>query len=100
MAQLDVSRPLMFGYLADVFGNIVPRENTGLGFDGWPILLERADSRFEMNKALQAIVSILKYLENTSPMSLVAATKILADGSRLGKLLFNFQAVAGNHKCT
>ena len=99
-AQLDISQPLMFGYLSDVFGNVVPREQTGLGIDGWPMLLERADSGFERNKALQVVVSILEYLEQNSPVSLVAATKILADGSRLGKLLLNFQAVAGNHQST
>ena len=99
-AQLDISQPLMFGCLSDVFGKVVPREQTGLGIDGWPMLLERADSGFERNKALQVVVSILKYLEQNSPVSLVAATKILADGSRLGKLLLNFQAVAGNHQST
>ena len=99
-AQLHISQPLMFGYLSDVFGSVVPREQTGLGFDGWPILLERADSGLEMNKALQAIVSILEYLEQISPVSLVAATKILADGSRFGKLVLDFQAVTGNYQST
>ena len=99
-AQLNIPQPLMFGHLSDAFGKVVPREQTGLGFDGWPILLERADSGFEMNKALQAVVSVLEYLEQNSPVSLVAATKILADGSRLGKLLSVFQAVAGSHQST
>ena len=99
-AQLNILQPLMFGYLSDVFGKVVPREQTGLGFDGWPTLLERADSGFEMNKALQAVVSMLEYLERNSPVSLVAATKILADGSRNGKLLLDFQAVTSNCQST
>ena len=97
-AQLDVPQLLMFAYLSDIFGIVVPREQTDLGFDGWPMLLERAESGLEMNKALQAVVSVLDYLEQNSPVTLVAATKILADGSRLGKLLSDFQAVAGNHE--
>ena len=94
-AQLNIPQPMMFGYLSDVFGKVVPREQMGLGFDGWPMFLERADSGFETNKALQAVVSILEYLSQNSPVSLVAATKILADGSRNGKL---FQAVTSNHQ--
>ena len=97
-AQLDMSQPLMFGYLSDLFGNVVPREQIGLGFDGWPTLLERADSGLEMHKALQAVVSVLEYMEQNSPMSFVAATKILADGSRHGKLLLDSQVVASSHR--
>lgn len=97
-AQLEMPQLLMFSYLSDIFGIVVPREQTGLGFDGWPMLLERAESGVEMNKALQAVVSVLEYLEHHSPVTLVAATKILADGSRLGKLLLGFQAVTGSHK--
>ena len=97
-AQLDMSQPLMFGYLSDIFDNVVPRGQIGLGFDGWPMLLERADSGLEMYKALQAVVSVLEYLEQYSPVSLVAATKILADGSRHGKLLLDFLVVSSNHQ--
>ena len=67
--------------------NIVPRENPGLGFDNWPKLLKRGDLGFEMDKALQIIVSILQYLEEKLPITLASATKILADGSRYSKFL-------------
>lgn len=72
----------------------MPWEKTGLGFDGWPKLLERADSGFGTGKALRTVVSILEYLEQSSPVSLALATKLLADGSRYGKLLINLLAVA------
>lgn len=94
-AQLDMSQPSMFRSLSDAFGNVVPWEYTGLGSNEWPKLLDRADSGFEKDKALQAVVSILQYLEQNSPVTLVTATEILADGSRKGKLLIDFQAVSG-----
>lgn len=94
-AQLDMSQPSMFRSLSDAFGNVVPWEYTGLGSNEWPKLLDRADSGFEKDKALQAVVSILQYLEQNSPVTLVTATEMLADGSRKGKLLIDFQAVSG-----
>lgn len=94
-AKLDMSQPSMFRSLSDAFGNVVPWKYTGLGSNEWPKLLERADSGFETDKALQAVVSILQYLEQNSTVTLVTATEILADGSRKGKLLTSFQAVSG-----
>ena len=94
-AQLQLTQPPMFRSLSDVFGNVVPPELTGIGVNEWPNLLERADSGVETDKALQAVVSILQYLEESSPVTLVAATKVLADGSRYGKLIMTFQAVTG-----
>lgn len=94
-AKSDMSPLSMFRSLSDAFGNVVPGEYTGLGSNEWPKLLERADSGLETDKALQAVVSILQYLEQSSPVTLVTATEILADGSRKGKLLLNFQAVSG-----
>ena len=94
-AQLNLTQPPMFRSLSDVFGNVVPRGLTGFGDNEWPNLLERADSGFEKDKALQAVVSILQYLEKSSPMTLVAATEVLADGSRYGKPITNFQAATG-----
>lgn len=88
-AQLNLTQPPMFRSLSDVFGNVVPRELTGIGENEWPNLLERADSGVETDKALQAVASILQYLEESSPVTLVAATKVLADGSRYGKLITN-----------
>ena len=88
-----LSQASMFRSLSDVFENVVPQETTGFGFDEWPKLFERAHSGFEMDKALQAVVSILQYMEQSSPVALVAATKVLADGSRYGKLLTDLQTV-------
>ena len=93
MALLDLPQPPMFRLLSDVFGNALPRERTGLDFDGWPELLERADSGVEIGRALRATVSILQYLKEKSPVTLAPATKILADGSRHGKPLANLLAV-------
>ena len=86
MGQPDFSQSSMFRSLSDVFANVVPRECTGSGFEEWPKLLKRADSGHEADNALQAVVSILRYLEQSSPITLVAVTKVLADGSRYGKL--------------
>lgn len=94
-AELDTSQPSMFRSLSDALGNVVPWEYAGLGSHEWPKLLDHADSGFETDKALQAVVSILQYLEQSSPATLVNVTEILADGSRKGKLLINFQAVSG-----
>ena len=88
----------MFRSLSDVFENNVPREYTGLGLDGWPKLLESADSGFETGRALRAVVSILQYVKEKSPVTLVPTTKILADGSRHGKLLVNVSAPARTTK--
>ena len=87
---LELSKPSMFRSLSDIFGNVVPQEYNGLGFDGWPALLERAESDFENGKALRTVVSVLQYLKEKSPVTLISATKFLADGSRQGKLLFEF----------
>ena len=89
MEQVHLSQPTMFQFLYDTFGGVVPQGNAGLGFDEWPKLLERADSGLDTNKALQAVVGILQYLEEASPVSLTQATKILADGSRYGELGMN-----------
>lgn len=80
----------MFLLLSNIFENVVPRETTGLGFDGWPAIFERADAGFEIDKALRAVASILQYLQEKSPATLVPATKVLADGSRYGKLVIAF----------
>ena len=84
MAELELSP--MFPSLSEIFRSVVPGGLTGLGFNGWPKLLERADSGLEIGEALRAVVSVLEYLKRSSPVSLVPATKILADGSRYGKL--------------
>ena len=83
----------MFQSLSAAFGESVPRGDAGLGFDEWPQLLEQADSDLETNKALQAVLCILHYLEEASPVVLTQATKILADGSRYGELSMNFSNV-------
>ena len=88
------STPSMFRSLADVFENAVPQEYTGPGFDGWPKILDDAGSDFENDKALRTVVSILQYLKEESPVTLVPATKILADGSRQGKLFANLLTLA------
>lgn len=81
--ELELSQtPPMFRSLSEVFQSVVPWEKTGLDFDGWPKLLERADSGFGTGKALRTVVSVLEYLEQSSPVSLALATKLLADGSR------------------
>lgn len=64
----------------------MPRDHTGLSFDDWPAMLERADAGLETGKALRAVVLILQYLRQKSPAKVIPATKILADGSRYGKL--------------
>lgn len=94
MTALMSSTPSMFRSLADVFENVVPQEYTGPGFDGWPKILDDADSDFENGKALRTVVSILQYLKEKSPVVLVPATKILADGSRHGKLFVNLLTLA------
>lgn len=80
--QLESATPPMFPLLSSIFENVVPRETIGLGFDEWPTLLARADAGLETAKALRAVVSILQYLHEKSPATLVPATKVLADGSR------------------
>lgn len=85
MTALMSSTPSMFRSLADVFENVVPQESTGRGFDGWPKILDDADSDFGNGKALRTVVLILQYLKERLSLTLVPATKILADGSRHGK---------------
>ena len=85
--QLESARPPMFRLLSEIFENVVHRETTGLGFDDWPLILERADAGIETGKALRAVVSVLHYLQENSPATLVTATEVLADGSRYGKLV-------------
>ena len=86
ISQPDSPNPQMFRLLSDTFENVVPRDRTGLGFDGWPAMLNRADAGLEIGKALRVVVSILQYLQGKSLATLVPATKVLADGSRYGKL--------------
>lgn len=85
--QLESARPQMFRFLSNIFEKVVPPDHTGSGFDEWPATLGRADAGLEIGKALRAVVSILQYLQEESPATLVPATKVLADGSRYGKLL-------------
>ena len=92
-AHPSLAVPPIFRSLSNVFENVVPQKSTGLGSQEWPNLLEHADSGLETDKALQAVVSILQYLEHNSPATLVSATRVLADGSRYGKILMNIQAV-------
>lgn len=84
--QLESTKPQMFRFLSNIFKVIVPRDHTGSGFDEWPASLERADGGLEIGKALRAVVSILQYLREKSPAIIAPATKVLADGSRYGKL--------------
>ena len=84
--QPGSARPQMFRSLSNIFETIVPRDHTGLDFDDWPAMLERADAGLETGKALRAVVLILQYLRQKSPATIIPATKILADGSRYGKL--------------
>ena len=91
MSSLAEESTVMFRDLADVFWKALPREYINFGYDDWPKLLEHADFGFEIDKALEVVVSILRYLEQSSPAALVAATKLLADGSRDGTLLMNAQ---------
>ncbi len=94
MEQLELSP--IFRSLSDILGILVPQDCIGLGFDEWPELLERAGSGIEMEKALQVVVSILQYLEETSPENLAPVTKILADGSRYGELLLKYLVAIRN----
>ncbi|KAF6221887.1 hypothetical protein HO133_001855 [Letharia lupina] len=84
--QLESTKPQMFRFLSNIFEVIVPRDHTGSGFDEWPAFLERADGGLEIGKALRTVVSILQYLREKSPAIIAPATKVLADGSRYGKL--------------
>lgn len=84
--QLESTKPQMFRFLSNIFETIVPRDHTGSGFDEWPAFLERADGGLEIGKALRTVVSILQYLRENSPAIIAPATKVLADGSRYGKL--------------
>ena len=79
------SRPRMFPLLSDIFEDVLPRDHNGLGFDDWPTAFEHAHAGFELGKALRAVVSILGYLHEKSPITITPATKALADGSRYGK---------------
>ena len=79
------ARPRMFPLLSDIFEDVVPRDHVGLGFDDWPTVFEHAHAGFELGKALRAVVSILRYLQDKSPMTITPTTKVLADGSRYGK---------------
>ena len=88
----------MFRSLAEVFGNVTPQEHIGIGIDGWPKILENAESDSETGKALRTVVSILQYLKEKSPVILVPATKILADGSRHGKLCVNLPIWRGRRQ--
>ena len=85
MEQLPLSQPSIFRSLSVVFENTAPQEDAGLGFDHWSELLKHDDSEFETDKIWQIVVSILQYLEVKFPITLVSATKILADGSRYGE---------------
>lgn len=96
MTALESSTPSIFRSLAEVFGNAVPQAHIGLGIDGWPNILDDADSEFENGKALRTTGFILQYLRQKSPVILVPATKILADGSRDGKLSTHFPNSAGH----
>lgn len=87
--QPEPARPQMFRFLSNIFEKVVPPDHTGSGFDGWPATLGRADAGLEIGKALRTVVSILQHLQEESPATLVPATKVLADGSRYGKLLIN-----------
>lgn len=91
---LASSTPAMFRSLAEVFGSVVPQEQIDLGIEGWPKVLENADSDFDIGKALRTVVSILQYLKETSSVILVPATKILADGSRHGTYSTNLLNLA------
>ena len=75
----------MFPLLSDTFEDVVPRDHNGLGFDDWPTVFEHAHAGFELGKALRAVVSILRYLHEKSPVTIIPTTKVLADGSRYGK---------------
>ena len=77
--------PRMFPLLSDIFEDVVPRDHVGLGFDDWPAVLEHAHAGMELGKALLAVVSILRYLHEKSPITITPTTKVLADGSRHGK---------------
>lgn len=85
MAKPQVSTPTMFECLSDIFESVVPREDARLDVHEWPILLERAQSGCQIDQALRAVFSILRYLEANSPKSLIPTTKILANGSRYGE---------------
>ena len=85
IAQPVPARPQMFPLLSDIFENVVPRDHDGLGFDDWPTVFEQAHAGFELGKALRAVVSILRYLHEKSPITITPTTMVLADGSRYGK---------------
>ena len=85
IAQLVPARHQMFPLLSDIFEDVVPRDHVGLGFDDWPTVLEHANAGVQMGKGLRAVVSILRYLHEKSPITITPTTKILADGSRYGK---------------
>ena len=83
----EPARPRMFPLLSDIFEDVVPRDHDGLGFDDWPTLFEHAHAGFELGKALRAVASILRYLQETSPATIAPTTKVLADGTRYGKFV-------------
>ena len=88
--------PLMFPLLSDIFEGVVPRDHVGLGFDDWPGVFENAHAGIEMGKALRAVVSILRYLHERSPITITPTTKVLADGSRYGKFAIFVSKIGPN----
>ena len=87
------ARPRMFTLLSNIFEDVVPRDHNGLGFDDWPTVFEHAHAGFELGKALRAVVSILRYLQEKSPVIITPTTKVLADGSRYGKLVIHMSKI-------
>ena len=85
--QPGSARPPMFRSLSNIFENVVPHGYVGAAFIELRTLLELGDAGVEVGKALRAVLSVLKYLQENSPATLVPATKFLADGSRYGKLV-------------
>ena len=90
MPQPGSARPQMFRLLFNVFKDTVPQDYICSGFDEWPAILERADDGLETEKGLRVVVAILQYLREKSPATVIHTTKILADGSRYGKLAIFF----------
>ena len=85
IAHAVPARPRMFPLLSGIFEDVVPRDHDGLGFDDWPTVFEHAHAGIELDQALRAVVSILRYLHEKSPVTITPTTKVLADGSRYGK---------------
>ena len=96
MEQENSLQSPIFRSLSDIFGDIVPRKNAGLGFDDWPELLKHADAGFEKEKALGVVISVLHYLKEKTSPTLIPVTKILADGSRYGNFFGAFPTGSEN----